>query len=1082
MHSQAVLQAVSNNDRDDNSDRRSESASSDESVVGRPVDSKGSGQFDSPDAHDSEDAASLDTIDAQTSDSMLDSDSLPESGISKQSDAATDETSSPDDLPTIAPPPDQESNDSSEDGLWATELSEADLPIGDTDRGSSGTAPTIDIPAEFTASMADGFDSSNAAHRTLPKSIGKFHVVRELGRGAFGVVYLARDEALDRKVAIKLSLVEDVAYQKRLLVEASNVAKVEGDHIVPVLHVDRTEFGAVYIVQKYIDGCTLGDWVRRHDRPSPGQVMILMYHLGLGLMTAHRQDMLHRDLKPDNILLDVNGVPWIVDFGLAISEQEQVGRRRELAGTPPYMSPEQIRGRVDFMDARSDIWALGVIYYELLSGGLPFAGRTRDQLAEQICQRDPKSLHQRDPDRLTEDMDALFRRCCAKEPSQRFASVDELSNALLDLIRQHAKPEDFERPLGLDSVRATVTPFDRGSPSARTGLSTLRDSLVSQRGVMTDQRTLVGGTLDGLPNRKRKLTGFAAISVGIASLIIAAIFHQPILALLRSPDPSTLVPDAGPSTAVAGGFAGDRMELEIGDPETAPEDASDSPMDSLLVPHDADAGPRRVAVDGPANHRRIQEAIDAAADGETIQIAAGYYRESLRLQRSIRLEAAPDAQSRPVVIGDGASPVTVNGQATVTLTGLEIAARDLYEDASGIPSPSRFNTIEVLQGTLGLKDCDISKASFGDDDNYNAVKVHPAASLALLECRFGSSPGFSVSAKDASSVQISDCAFTASGVQLVASPAVISGCQFAGDIGIQVQEPTDRPVRLDGCQFNAARQFAVNVTAGGRLAMSGNSFEDCSRGVWMVRHDRDSLIGDPDADVTMLPPVVQITGDVFTRCDTAIDMSGGQLKVAGDCQIEGGGTAVLIQAGDVGMDDVQIRESQLAGIRIAKDAGQIELHNVEVDAGRDTGIWIEACESCKILDSRLTNCIAAGLTLTGGRAELDGLTVTNSGVGVQALQSAAVDKAVRMEISDCDHGMMFQPDAEHAIELAIRDSVFDRCGTVAIYASRDVNLTVADTEFRSIPGPRQFYAINGAQINEAKVNKAQGNEAPISQP
>jgi serine/threonine protein kinase len=155
-----------------------------------------------------------------------------------------------------------------------------------------------------------------------------------------------------------------------------------------------------------------------------------MREIAIGLEPAHAMDILHRDLKPDNILIDTAGRSWIADFGLAISEDEQVHHRRELAGTPPYMSPEQIQGKIDFLDPRSDVWALGVMFYELLTGKLPFNGKNRKAIAEQICEMDPRPLHQRAPGLLTESMNEVFLRCCAKKPSDRYATVAKFVEAL----------------------------------------------------------------------------------------------------------------------------------------------------------------------------------------------------------------------------------------------------------------------------------------------------------------------------------------------------------------------------------------------------------------------------------------------------------------------------------------------------------------------------------------------------------------------------------------------------------------------------------------------------------------------------
>ncbi len=266
-----------------------------------------------------------------------------------------------------------------------------------------------------------------------PERIDKFRIERELGRGGVGVVYLGFDDDLKRPVAIKVLLAADEVRSERLRLEAAKIAQLDSDGIVPIYQIGRMDDGSPYLVQKYICGSSLRSFVRDGGL-SPADATRVVRDIALGLEPVHRQGVLHRDLKPENILVDMSGRVWIADFGLAMSDEDKPRRRRELAGTPSYMSPEQIQGHIDQLDARSDIWALGVMYYELLTGKLPFVGDSLPQLAAQVCERDPRPLQQRAPGHCTDAMNTVFLRCCAKATAERYATAKELANDLDRLI------------------------------------------------------------------------------------------------------------------------------------------------------------------------------------------------------------------------------------------------------------------------------------------------------------------------------------------------------------------------------------------------------------------------------------------------------------------------------------------------------------------------------------------------------------------------------------------------------------------------------------------------------------------------
>jgi serine/threonine-protein kinase len=288
----------------------------------------------------------------------------------------------------------------------------------------------------------DTLGADPVERRPRPAVVGGYEVVGELGQGGMGVVYKARQVALNRPVALKMILTgahAGVQERRRFRSEAEAVARLQHPNIVQVYEVGE-ENGCPYLALEYVEGGSLAD--RLAGAPLPAQLAAqLVATLARAVHFAHQQGVVHRDLKPANVLLTADGTPKIADFGLAKRLDPEPGpaaasltRTGSILGSPSYMAPEQAEGRPREVGPAADVYALGAILYELLTGRPPFQGGTLLDLLEQVRSQEPVPPGSLRPG-LPPDLETICLKCLHKEPAGRYASARDLADDLDRYLR-----------------------------------------------------------------------------------------------------------------------------------------------------------------------------------------------------------------------------------------------------------------------------------------------------------------------------------------------------------------------------------------------------------------------------------------------------------------------------------------------------------------------------------------------------------------------------------------------------------------------------------------------------------------------
>jgi serine/threonine-protein kinase len=403
----------------------------------------------------------------------------------------------------------------------------------------------------------------------MKTQLGHYDIVSELGRGGMGVVYKGFEASLNRYVAIKVlaeSLAHEASVKERFLREARSMASLNDPHIIQIYFIGD-DFGQTYFVMEFVDGESLGSVLKREGKLKPEQAAKIICQTAMGLSTAHDRGVVHRDVKPGNLMLSARGMVKIADFGIALTTQDfskKLTSTGEFVGTPGYLSPEVCLGKP--VDQRSDIFSLGIVMFECLAGRMPFTDESPLGLMLEVVKAEIPDVCTLNAE-VDQELSAILRKMIAKDPAERYQSCQEL---VADLQRHPlvAKGGPVTLQTRMTAAAATVMgqktpvsgqrplPGTTPTPQPMATMATPNPAAAANTGPRTQpnlEPAVHQSVLDrGAPTRSPLPLAIAAV----AFLLLvggAWAFRDQILAQLGQAAPSQIAapPAAAPATTIA---------------------------------------------------------------------------------------------------------------------------------------------------------------------------------------------------------------------------------------------------------------------------------------------------------------------------------------------------------------------------------------------------------------------------------------------------------------------------------------------------------------------------------------------------
>ena len=363
------------------------------------------------------------------------------------------------------------------------------------------------------------------------RTLGDFHVLRRIGAGGMGQVYLARQLSLKREVALKFlrnDLNENATARKRFQTEAEAVARLNHANIVHIYEIRECD-GLWYMALEYVDGRNLRDYLASKGPPDLPVSLSIIRQVGAALQKAHEEGIVHRDIKPENILVTRKAEVKVADFGLsrfftAEAPATHLTQSGVTVGTPLYMAPEQVQGKPT--DNRSDIYSLGVTCYHLLAGEPPFRGQTAFEVSLKHVQEMPRPLAELRPD-LPPDLCGMVHRMMAKNPADRYP-------AARDVLRDLAKVRE-----GL----SLGPPTPAAGPRPSGGVTVLSLSGLTSNGVVPPGSTVMAAPPRPARWGRRLVAGLACVVAAAGGAVLSARMHRPAVEARNELPPAPGLPD-----------------------------------------------------------------------------------------------------------------------------------------------------------------------------------------------------------------------------------------------------------------------------------------------------------------------------------------------------------------------------------------------------------------------------------------------------------------------------------------------------------------------------------------------------------